>query len=91
VSRAPDNNLIENSGLALNRHSDSVSSTQAESRDTAVHVTADHLVNQRDQDSGSARPDWMSDGNGAAIHIHFVRIEAELAHDAERLYRERLV
>src|ERR1700678_3465430 len=33
----------------------------------------------------------MADGDGAAVHVYFVGIEAELAHHAQRLHREGFV
>ena len=77
--------------LALHGHRDGIPSAQAERGDAALHVAADHFVDQRDQHARAAGADGMADGHRAAVHIDFVRIQPEFAHHAERLHRERFV
>ncbi len=66
-------------------HCNRISATKTQRGDTAMHITADHLVDQRDQDPRPTGSDRMADGNGSAVNVHFVGIEAELAHHTERL------
>src|SRR5438876_7582418 len=56
-----------------------------------MHITADHLVDQRDQDPRPTGSDRMADGNGSAVNVHFVGIEEELAHHTERVDRESFI
>src|SRR5438128_5657322 len=71
--------------LPLDSHCNRISATKTQRGDTAMHITADHLVDQRDQDPRPTGSDRMADGNGSAVNVHFVGIEAELAHHTERL------
>src|SRR5580693_9103549 len=63
-----------------------VSAAQTERGDAAFHVAADHFIDQRDQHAGAAGTDGMADGDGAAVYVYLVGIEAELAHHAQRLH-----
>src|SRR5207244_12593245 len=68
-----------------------ISATKTQRGDTAMHITADHLVDQRDQHPRPAGTDRMADGNGSAIDVHSVGIKAELTHHSERLDRESFI
>ncbi len=56
-----------------------------------MHVATDHFINEGDQNPGSTGADGMADGNGPAIHVDFVRIKTEFAHDSESLNGESFV
>ena len=71
--------------LALDRHCDSVPTAKAKSRDTAMNVATNHLVDQSDEDPGSAGADGMTDGDSSAVDVHSVQIESEFADYAQSL------
>src|ERR1700723_3591584 len=78
-------------GSSLDGHGHGISPAEAESRDAAMNIATNHFVDQRDQDTHTAGADGMSDGDSAAIHIHFVGIESEFAHHPDRLHGECFV
>src|SRR5579859_293030 len=77
--------------LTLYRHRYGIASAQAEGGDAAMHVAADHFVDQGDEDAGPARADGMTNSHCAAVDVDLVGIQAELAHDTEGLNRESLI
>ena len=60
-------------------------------RDPAMHVAADHFVDERYQHARAAGADGMSDGDGSSINVYFVGIEIEFLHHSQCLHRERFV
>ena len=56
-----------------------------------LRARALHLVQQGGQDARAGRADRVADGDGAAVDVDLGRIEAQLAHHAERLGGEGLV
>src|SRR5580692_78067 len=77
--------------LSFDRHGHGVATTEAKRRDATMNIAANHFINQRNQHTRSASPDWVSDGNGTTVHVDFVGIEPKFAHHTERLHGERFV
>src|SRR6185295_12214663 len=77
--------------VALDAEGHGVAATKAECGDAALQVAALEFIEQRDKDARAAGADRMSDGNRAAVYIHFFRIEFELAGHRDRRHREGLV
>src|SRR6185503_6333795 len=75
----------------LDDHRDALPAADAERCDAELRVAVLHRVQQRGQDPRAARADGMTEGDGAAVHVHAVLRDVELAEDAERLAGERLV
>src|SRR5580658_147176 len=75
----------------LYRHRHRVSTTQAERRNPAVHVAANHFVDQGHEHAGATGADWMSECDRASVHIHSVHIEVQFAANSESLHGESLV
>src|SRR5580692_1582398 len=78
-------------GLSFDRHGHGVATTEAKRRDATMNIAANHFINERNQHTRSASPDWVSDGNGTTVHVDFVGIEPKFAHHTERLHGERFV
>src|SRR2546421_6840430 len=63
----------------------------AEGRQAVTAVAASELVEERDHETGAAHPERMAERDRAAVHVHLLLVQAELADDDETLRRERLV
>ena len=76
---------------ALHGERHAVAAAEAQRRDAAPRVPALHRVEQRRQDPRAARADWMAERDRAAVDVDPRRVDAQLAHDGDRLHREGLV
>src|SRR5438309_10691625 len=61
--------------LPFHCHRHRIPSAKAESSDSAVHVAADHFVNERHQNACTARADRMANCDRAAVYVYFRGIE----------------
>src|SRR5437016_1366340 len=75
----------------LDDQRDPLPAADAERGDTEPRVTVLHGVEERHQHARAARTDGMAERDGAAVHVHAILRDAELAQHAERLRGERLV
>src|SRR5215472_4549971 len=55
--------------LSFDSQRDGVASAEAERGDSSMDVAANHLVDQRDQNAGTAGPDGMADGDGSPVYV----------------------
>src|SRR5205823_5473132 len=62
-----------------------------EGGNSALHVAADHFIDECHQDAGAAGTDGMADRDCSAVHVDLVGIQSEFAHNTEGLNREGLV
>src|SRR5438105_9312381 len=60
--------------LSFDSHRDGVTTAETQSGNPAMHVAADHFVNQSDQHSSATCADGMADGHGSTVHVDLVRI-----------------
>src|SRR5260370_130309 len=77
--------------VAFDSQSYGVAAAEAEGGDSALEVAALQFVEQRNQDARAARADGMAEGDCAAVHIHFFRIQLELPRDRNAGHREGFV
>src|SRR6185312_12703974 len=70
---------------ALDAHGDAHAATDAERRQPLLGVALAHLVQQRHEDPRARGADRMTKRNGAAIDVHFLRIESEILVDGAGL------
>src|SRR5205085_2500991 len=82
--KAPRRLALEERRLALT-HAD------AEGGEPVVPAAAAQLVQERDDEPRAAHPERMAERDRAAVHVHLLLVEPELADDDEALRRERLV
>ena len=75
---------LEQRGLAL-------PDADAEGREPVAAAAAAQLVQERDDEARAAHPERMAERDRAAVDVHALRVEAELADHREALRRERLV
>ena len=75
---------LEESRLAL-------ADADAEGRQAVTAAAAAELVQERHDEPRAAHPERVAERDRAAVHVHALRIEAELANDDEALRRERLI
>src|SRR4030095_13504509 len=72
-------------------HRNAHSAADAQRRDAVSESARLQRVEQRRQDPGTARPNRMAERNRAAVHVHFLRIDAQLARDGPPLRGGRLL
>src|ERR1019366_5984596 len=56
-----------------------------------MHIAADHLVDQGDEDAGAGGYDGVADGDSAAVNVDAVGRRAEFAHHDHGLNAEGFV
>ena len=61
----------------------SVPAAKAQRCDPFVRVAANEFVKQRHQHTCTACTDGVSEGNRSAIDIHFIHVDAKLAHECD--------
>src|SRR4051812_38594925 len=71
--------------LSLDCERHTHSATDAQAREAALCVAANHLVQERDQDSASRRADGVTDGNGAPVDIDPRSVPAHFLVDPDGL------
>src|SRR5690606_1005263 len=74
--------------LALNGQGNTQAATDTEGGQTFVGIPLDHFVDQGHQNPAAGGTDGMAQGNGAAVHVHFGGIPAQIPVDGDRLCRE---
>src|SRR6185295_18441204 len=79
------------SGAALEQRRLALAHADAERREPVSAVPAAQFVQERDNETGAAHSERVSHCDRAAVHVHLLVVEAELAEDDEALGRERLV
>src|SRR4029077_5683732 len=79
------------SAAALEQCRLALAHADAERREPVPAVPAAQLVQERDDQTGAAHTEGGPHGDRAAVHVHLLVVEAELADDGEALRRERLV
>src|SRR5205807_1012408 len=57
----------------------------AERRKPVAPAATPQLVQQRDDEARPAHPEWMAEGDRAAVDVHLFLVETELAHHDEAL------
>src|SRR5579862_902830 len=77
--------------LSLDRQRHAHAAADAQTREPLVGVSADHLVQQRDEYAAAGCANRMPDGDRAAIDVDLRGVPAHLAIDADGLRGERLV
>src|SRR5439155_9372624 len=75
---------FEESGLPL-------ADADTKCRHPVAPATAAKLVQQGDDEARAAHPERMAERDRAAVHVHLLRIQTELADDDEALRGKRLV
>src|SRR4051812_2769815 len=60
---------------------DALAAADARRRQTAFLAPAPQLEDERQQQPRARHAEWMAERNRAAVHVHFVSIEAELFFD----------
>src|SRR5262249_21133737 len=68
-----------------------LSHAHTERGERVAPAAAAQLVEQRHDEPSAAHPERMSDGDRAAVDVHLVLVEPELANHDEALGSERLV
>src|SRR6266545_2724136 len=76
---------------AFEERSLALADADTERCDPIAAAAAAQLVQQRDDEAGAAHPERMADRDRAAVHVHLLLVEAEVADHRKRLRRERLV
>src|SRR5581483_6758187 len=79
------------SSLRLIQHRLSLSDADAHRRDSVAAAAPAQLVQERHGQPRTAHAERVADRDRAAVHVHLLLVDAELAHDRDRLRRERLV
>src|SRR6476646_4859087 len=75
----------------LDDHGDPLSSADAGGGDAVAEVAPPQFFQERERAPRAGRGERMPEGDGAAVDVQLLPVEAELADDAEDLSRERLV
>src|SRR6185503_2217928 len=76
---------------ALHAEGDGVTTAETQGREAGGTVPVAQGIQESREHSSTAGPDWMAQGDGAAVHIHPVPVPAELPAIGQRLDREGLV
>src|SRR5436190_3261613 len=76
---------------ALERHRDGPATAEAQGCQTVPAFSPSELVEQRRDDPRARGPDRVSESDRAAVHVHLVPVEPQLATVGQRLGGERLV
>src|SRR2546423_976853 len=76
---------------ALDGQRHCVSAAEAERRKTAARAATLQLVEHRRQKARARLPYGVSERDRAAVDVHLLRVEPQLAYDRDGLNRERLV
>src|SRR6478736_6795252 len=76
---------------ALDGHRDRSSAAEAEGGKPVAPLASGQLVEEPGHDPGAAGTDRVAEGDGAAVDVDLVPVEAELATVGQRLRGERLV
>src|SRR5580698_6223271 len=82
-----DKDLIQ----TFNDHGNSLPSADAGCRQAIFLLAAVQFVEQRDYEPSSGCAQGMSEGDGPAVHIDFVAIEAEFLFDSKILRGEGFI
>src|SRR5207247_6342446 len=85
--RIPNSEFLQR----LHNHRNPHPAADAQRCDSVPELPRTQGINQCRQDPRAAGANRMTERDGAAIHVDLRRVEAELAHDRERLDGERLV
>src|SRR5207249_5790812 len=75
----------------LDEERDPLAAADAERRQAVADPAAPHLMNERRGDARSGRPDGVSQGDRAPVHVVALQIEAEVPLAGEDLDGEGLV
>src|SRR6185436_19187295 len=75
----------------LEDRSNPLPDADAHRRQPVARITPPHLVKQRRRQPCPGRAERMADRDRPAVHVRLHRIQAEIAHDRDRLRREGLV
>src|SRR6185436_1538210 len=83
-------------GLLIGRHrlhdgSDALPHPDAHGGQAVAAGTLPKTVHQVDDEPGTAHPEWVSEGDGAAIHVDAFGIKPQLAYARHSLAGEGLV
>src|SRR5262245_42054841 len=82
---------IAESGNRLHDEGDALAATDAGAGEAVTHAAAPHLLQQGQCEASAARRERMTQGDGAAVDLELLDVEAQLADHAEDLSGERLV
>src|ERR1700746_3025158 len=74
---------------SLDNGGDALSDADAHGRQAIAAAALFHFVNQRRHDPGAAATERMTQGDGAAVDVQFLEIDAELAGTRQHLRGER--
>src|ERR1044071_23857 len=77
--------------LAFDGKRDPHAAADAKRSEAAPRVALLHFVKQGDQHARARGADRVAERNGAAVHVHLLRVPAHLAVDRDRLRGEGLV
>src|SRR5581483_2413705 len=72
-------------------HRNALTAADAEGGEAEMGIAALHLVQEGDEDTGAAGADRVAEGDGAAVDVDLLGVEAKLTHHGHALRRERLV
>ena len=78
-------------GYALEEGRLALAHADAQRRQAVAPAAPAQLVQERDHEARPAHAQRMPDGDGAAVHVHLLGVEPELADDLQALRREGLV
>ena len=76
---------------ALEERRLALADADAQRREAVAAAAAAQLVRERDDEPGAAHAERMAERDRAAVDVHALLVEPELAHDGEALRGERLV
>ena len=75
----------------LDHEGDALSAADAERGQPVAEAAGAQRVEQRDQDARAGRADRVAERDGAAVHVHALGVQLQLAQDGQALRGERLV
>src|SRR5262249_5452059 len=75
----------------FNGKRDAITTAQTQGGDAALQAAILQRVEQRRQHARAAGANRMTEGNRAAVHVHFALVEPELIQNRDGLDRECLV
>src|SRR5262245_53597700 len=76
---------------SLDEHGDALPAADARRGNSVTPARTLQLARQREREPHPRRPQRMTDGDGAAVHVELRLIDVELAHAGEHLGAEGLV